>query len=225
MLEALGVEEVSIADRFKCSKQQYGVAKSFAKQKWRKPTEDLAQSMYVGVAIDESTDIGVNEQLSVVIKYVNTEYTPVTSYLSLVELEGSTAPDIAEATRKLLKSFGVFEKCVAVGADGASEMQGRHAGPIELLYAMPPKRLLLQTHCASHNSALCLPAAIHDNAFITGMEAVAAHVVAHSHRSAPACKKLKSFESGMGLSALKLKTTQEARWLSRFECLNALSKS
>ena len=145
--------------------------------------------------------------------------------MSLFELEGSTAPDIAEATRKLLKSFGVFEKCVVVGADGASVMQGRHAGAIGLLRAMLPKHFLLQTHCATHASALCVPVAVRDNEFTKGMEAVAAHVVANFRRSAPACKKLKSFQEEMGLSALNLKTIHEARWLSRFERLNALSKS
>ena len=194
---------MSIKDRFKCSKQQNEAAEIFAEEKWRMLTEDLAQSMYVGVAIDESTDIGVKKQLSVVIKYVNNENTPVASYLPLVELEGSTAPDTAGATRKHQKSSSVFEKCVAVGAGGASVMQGRHAGAIELLRAMLPKHFLPQTHCAAHKSALCLPAAIRGDEFIEGMEAVAAHVVGHIHRSVPAFRKLKSSQEEMGLSALK----------------------
>ena len=57
------------------------------------------------------------------------------------------------------------------------------------------------------------------------MGAFAVDVVAHCHIPVPACKKLKSFQGKMGLSALKLKTIHEVRWLSRFERLNALSKS
>ena len=95
----------------------------------------------------------------------------------------------------------------------------------ELLRAMLPKHFLRQTRRAARKSALCLPSAIRDNEFIKGMEAVEAHVVAHFHKSGPAAKKPKSFEGEIGLRALKLKTILEVRWLSRFERLNALSKS
>ena len=55
--------------------------------------------MYLSVAIDEPADIGAIKQLSAVIKYVNTEYTPVTSYLSLVGLPES--PKIVRRFREV----------------------------------------------------------------------------------------------------------------------------
>ena len=86
-------------------------------------------SQFEGILIDESSDITVQEHLSVCIRYV-CKGAPVTKFLSNESLDDGKAHTVAYVTVKCLEEFGLkLFNMVSLATDGASAMTGRKNWP------------------------------------------------------------------------------------------------
>lgn len=119
------------------------------------------------VLLDESTSLSKKSCLIVYIRSILCEGDePVTFFLSLVELEGSSACAIKEALLKCLHQAGFTEQyCqqywLAIATDGCSTMLGRKNGLIAQLQLQYSS--LIPWHCAAHRLELAVGDALKDN--------------------------------------------------------------
>lgn len=125
----------------------------------------IAASPFVGVMIDEATDITVTSQLVVYYKLcVNGE--PKVVFAGAEKLIAGDGYTVASALRHRLKKDAVpIHKLVAFGSDGAGVMLGHVTGVAGRLCSVNP--ILIAIHCASHRSALGIEGAVDECAYLT----------------------------------------------------------
>ena len=91
--------------------------------------KDIAQSEYFSVLADETTDIACKEQLSLCVRYVDTDNCLQEHFLQFVEVEGLSGKELSEAILTNLQKFGIdVSRMRGQGYDGAAAMSGRPKG-------------------------------------------------------------------------------------------------
>lgn len=80
--------------------------------------------------IDKSTDVSVNKQLGLVIKYFSpSKGLIVGTFLKLEHIESGDAETIVQGVKSVINEFDLdLQKCVGIGTDNASVMVGTHNG-------------------------------------------------------------------------------------------------
>ena len=90
--------------------------------------DDLKNSTYYSIMLDESTDRSTEKTLMVYVKYIKSNVS-VTRFLSVIELSNGTADCIFNAVKELFNMFRLdFSKCISISTDGASVMTGIRSG-------------------------------------------------------------------------------------------------
>lgn len=111
----------------------------------------IANSRYVGILIDETTNVSVEKMLTTYLT-LEDKGEPETVFIGNYEIPYDTAECIAAKIKKLLSGRGVsMAQVVGFGSDGANVMVGRKAGVAQLLRDCP---LLVNIHCGAHRMAL-----------------------------------------------------------------------
>ena len=105
---------------------------------------------------DESRDVANQEQLSLVVRYVNDSNEIEESFLTFVKCEdGVTGKQLAKMIEDTCMSLGLdLTLCRGQGYDGASNMSGKNQGVSAILLSKYPKAMYF--HCASHKLNLCI---------------------------------------------------------------------
>ena len=116
------------------------------------------------VLMDEASDFGHHEQVSVVLRYVDTEYV-IQERLVNIERTGSTdAESLVQILLISLSKVGLTtDKLIGQCYDGASNMRGAIAGVQAKIKAIQPKAIY--THCYAHCTNLVLVAATSTNQY------------------------------------------------------------
>ena len=112
--------------------------------------------------IDESTDLSVEQKMSLCVRYMyvlDAYGSPQTSFMRNIYLENGKAHTIVQALCEFLQRKGVdMNTLVGLGKDGAANMIGKHMGvgvQIETKYAP----FVIQTHCVANRLAVaCMDA-------------------------------------------------------------------
>ena len=83
---------------------------------------DLSRVKCCGLTVDETTDVGVENQL---IMYLKAASTKRQKFLGLVTMTRSTAGDIVQAIQGVLLDFGLdIQNMASFSSDGCSTMRG-----------------------------------------------------------------------------------------------------
>jgi hypothetical protein len=101
--------------------------------------------------IDESVDVCCQNQLSVYICYIDSNFVPTTSFMALLNigLEGGTAINLKNIIYNLLDKWELDKTyLVAISTDGAASMIGKYNGLIETLRKNLPS--LMGFYCYLH---------------------------------------------------------------------------
>ena len=124
--------------------------------------KEVLESQFYGILIDESTDITVQQHLSVCIRYFYKE-APITKFLTNASLDDGKAHTVANVTVKCLEEFGLkLSNMVSLATDGASVMTGRKTGVrVQLKSKYSP--FSTQTHCIAHRLNLAVSDSIKKN--------------------------------------------------------------
>ncbi|KAK1891644.1 Zinc finger protein 862, partial [Dissostichus eleginoides] len=113
--------------------------------------EKLKASEFIGIIIDETVSITVENKLIAYDKIENKG--KIDNFLGNYNLHSGTAQCIYEKVVEVLRGRGVeLSKVMGLGSDGASVMTGKRAGVGALLKRVNP--FLIQVHCVAHRAAL-----------------------------------------------------------------------
>ncbi|XP_031724785.1 zinc finger protein 862-like [Anarrhichthys ocellatus] len=143
--------------RTKCTEMIRGVLAPYF---LKRVTSDVGDEKF-SLLLDKSTDVSVSKYLGVVIRYFSAiKRTVVSTFLGLVELEGSDAKSIAKAVVELLKKCNLKkENLHGIGTDKASVMTGVHNGVHKILKEECALPNLVLIHCVCHSLQLAVSAA------------------------------------------------------------------
>lgn len=91
--------------------------------------DELKSSTYYSISIDSTPDISNIDQLSFVIRYVNSIGEPVERFLGFIENTGHKAEPIAEAIFSTLNKYDIDIKFLrGQSYDNAANMSGAYSG-------------------------------------------------------------------------------------------------
>ena len=150
---------------------------------------EINAASFVGVEVDETTDISNKAQISVILRYVaKTEASCEVkeAFLGFDDVSADRrAPAIAEYVMGVLEKYTCVEKFVAQTYDGASVMASDLNGVQAKIREKVPEGMF--THCYAHKLNL---------------------VLMHSAKSIPACRVF--FKTAEGLGAFFSKSTKRS---------------
>jgi hypothetical protein len=117
---------------------------------------EVKTAKHYAILADEVTDISNMEQISIVLRYVNTDtLEPTEAFVDFVSVERITGESIAKAILGKLQDWGLDLKHLrGQSYDGASNMSGAKNGCQALIMEKAP--LGFYVHCASHQLNLAL---------------------------------------------------------------------
>ena len=116
--------------------------------------QDIGQSSY-SLIIDESTDVGDDKQLCVMIRYFSTTLQEIVStFLGIMVLQSGNAEAIFTAILDFLADNHIdTDECVGLGTDGCNAMCGEHNSLISRMKEMNPN--IVHIKCICHSIQLC----------------------------------------------------------------------
>ena len=138
--------------RTKCTKLITEVLDTALKEDLK---EDL-QGKFFCLIVDETTDISVEKDLAIIIRYFSVKHGKVMdSLLDIVTLSSASGESIFNSIKEVLNSYNLqFTTCVGFGCDGASTMIGQHNSVWSRIRETNPNCILMK--CICHSLALCV---------------------------------------------------------------------
>lgn len=110
---------------------------------------------YVGLLLDETTDVSNKSQLSIIFRYVKKDGFVVERFFSFVDVSlGRSAQDLFEFIVPFLKEEKIVDKLVSQSYDGAAVMSGNCNGLQKKLREVIPSAHYI--HCFAHKLNLVL---------------------------------------------------------------------
>ena len=105
--------------------------------------------------MDESTDISVQQVLSVTVRYFSPRFNEIKeTFLDLVNCNSGSADSLFQLLKNVVESWGLDpEKFVGLGTDGAAAMVGRNHSLQSLARQEYPN--LTHMKCSPHTADLC----------------------------------------------------------------------
>mmetsp|Transcript_15960 Transcript_15960/g.31281 ORF Transcript_15960/g.31281 Transcript_15960/m.31281 type:complete len:821 (-) Transcript_15960:30-2492(-) len=192
----------------------------------------VSQSRYVGVLIDEGTDISVIKQLVVYYKII-VGGKPQVVFAGVEKLKHGDGDAVTKALLHRMKKDNVkVEQLVSFGSDGAPVMLGHVNGVAGQLLAMNP--ILIAFHCVNHRGALSVQGAAEDcpyikDKFIPTLEHIGRYFRFSSSRVQSFKDSQTKWAKFLGAEILKkfIKICESAftRWLTHDKTANAVRRS
>ena len=185
--------------------------------------QDLAQSEFYSLLIDESTDIAADHNLVMYMRYVRNGEVQ-SRFLSLIELPGGTAPEIVDVVLKVFTSRRIsLEKLCGIATDGASVMIGCRTGVTTQIKGRNP--FILSIHCIAHRLALASGQAADAVPYIKEYQLYVNNIYRYFHYSTKHAAKLKEIQSVLQSAERKFHQVFHTRWLSFEGAVDAIAVS
>ena len=172
---------------------------------------------------DEATDCGSIEQMSIVLRYVDSDKEINERFIKFVQCEGVTGEALAKNIEDTMDEVGLpLDNCRGQGYDGASAMSSKSKGVSGRILRENPKALYV--HCSSHRlnlvvaKACKLPSVIH-------MLGHAQKISSFFSPSPQRTQFLKKKIAEIGLKRQKLASPSTTRWVERISTLDGFAEA
>ena len=194
-------------------------------------SQEIEDSTFFTLQVDESKDITKREQISIVVRFEK-ESKPVEELIAITEAsEGINANEISVVVLKTLADNCIdVNNCVGQTYDGASVMSGVKNGVAKKIKERA--KYAFYTHCFSHGTNLALvDATKHIKAIGDVMETLNSLYnyfsgsVIHAEFDMQQAAERAAGATGGPRVSMTLKRHCDTRWVSRFECCDAVIKS
>ncbi|XP_009762722.2 uncharacterized protein [Nicotiana sylvestris] len=132
---------------------QKDIVDACAKETIKAIIEDLDGDFF-GILVDESKDISHEEQMTLVLRYVNKEGKFIERFVGIVHVSNKSAMSLKKAIYSFLSNHSLSPTQIrGQGYDGASNMQGELNGVKTLILNDCPSSYWI--HCFAHQLQLC----------------------------------------------------------------------
>ncbi|XP_060111233.1 uncharacterized protein LOC132583632 [Heteronotia binoei] len=186
---------------------------------------EIQESPFHTLIIDESTDITVSKILIMYIKFRRTgSDLPKTAFAGIVKLAACNSAAIVDSIRRFYNENNLdMNRMVMFTSDGASVLLGNGNGVAAILRESIPH--LLEQHCVVHQEDLGIDAGWEPIPFIKEVETLISTVYTLFIRSSTQTAKLEEIASAAERDVVSYRPLNEVRWLSRYFAVSALIKN
>lgn len=183
--------------------------------------EEVLQSDFYALMIDESTDIAVQKHLSVCIRYViNGE--PVTKFLANIAIDDGKAHTIVSELTKCISEVGLdLSKLVSLATDGASTMTGKKTG-VGVQMKSKHSPFVVQTHCIAHRLNLAVTDSIKKDSCLENFREKFASLFYFMSGSSNRTTTLSKIQILLNEPELTIKEPHSIRWLGLLKAVEAV---
>ena len=212
----------AIAKSFKCGrKKATAVVEVVVHEVKQGILSRLKESQFFSIQIDETTDIGINQQCGVMLRFFDTTEGKVRcTFYKLVTLESATADGIFQCLDNLFSDDGPlkYSNLVGLGSDGASVMLGSRNSVLTRLQTEQPR--IVSFHCNCHIAALI---ANHACKELPGyLDDLTVQIWYFFQKSPKRQRVFQEFQQFVDVKPHKLLKAGQTRWLSLEICVNRL---
>ena len=185
----------------------------------------LNNSPFIGLVVDESTDVAVYKKLAVYARVV-LDGKPSMHFLKDVDIIDGKALTIVTALQNYIEQKGLnFAKVSSLASDGAAVMVGRRNGVgARISSTLNPH--LVQVHCAAHRLALAAGNACKKVPYYEEFQRTLKQVYFFYANSAVRYESLRALQRVLNdspsLRTITLKEPASFRWLSLHQALKAV---
>ncbi|XP_046841016.1 uncharacterized protein LOC124435111 [Xenia sp. Carnegie-2017] len=183
--------------------------------------QELADIPY-SLIIDESTDIGNEKQLCIMVKYYSAAKQQIfTSFLGLLSIESGTAEAIFQAIIEFLRAKELdIKQCIGLATDGCNTMCGRNNSVITKFRELCPN--IIHIRCICHSIQLCSSHAL--KVMPRNVELMVSETYNWFSHSTSRQRKYRQIYSAINVeeAALKILKLSDTRWLSISACVDRI---
>ncbi|XP_024038328.1 zinc finger MYM-type protein 1 [Citrus clementina] len=188
---------------------------------------------FVSISVDKSRNVSIQEQMVVVLRYVNISGQVVEHFKGIEQVVSTTAQSLKESIDRLFSRHGLsMSRLRGQGYDGASNMQGEFNGLKTII--LRENECAYYIHCFAHQLQLALIVVSKNHIQIESFFAIIANVVNVVGASSKRCDALREkhveevvkalnlgdLSSGQGLNQeTTLKRCGDTRWGSHYNTL------
>ncbi|XP_076103623.1 zinc finger protein 862-like [Mytilus galloprovincialis] len=184
----------------------------------------IQQSTYYSLLVDETTDVSVLKQLTVMARYFNQDLELKTSFLTLIDVPDGKADTLVAALKQFMTENQLpAHSFIGLGSDGAAVMVGKKTGVATQLKADLNSELI-NIHCIAHRLALAAAQASNNIPYLQKFKSILKQLFYYYQNSAVRMSGLKQLEHILGDPAIKLKEVGDTRWLSHETAVRAVSQ-
>ena len=120
---------------------------------------EIREAKFYSIAADKVADQANNEQLSIVLRFVDAQNNIRTEFMGFLYCESTSGEYIADRIMNKLEQWGIpLENCRGQTYDGAGNMSGAQRGTAARILARNNKAVY--THCSSHKLNLAVVKAL-----------------------------------------------------------------
>ncbi|XP_006813061.1 zinc finger protein 862-like [Saccoglossus kowalevskii] len=188
-----------------------------------KTINELKQSEFYSIMLDETTDVSVGEQLTLNCWYLDSTRHLRVKFLKMVEPLKPDADDIhtvtlnaENITRHVTTYFREneldYEKLVGVGTDGAAVMTGKRSGVVKRLQEIATTAIGI--HCCAHRLQLASSQAANAVPYVKKFVSILRQLYDYFDNSAVRSAGLSAIQTTLREQELKLLQPSSTRWLS-----------
>lgn len=153
LLKSAGCPNLNSAHVYTHHKSVDEMEDAIAKTIYNSANDRISDSRFVGIILDETTNITV-EKMLIIYLTVQQKGKPETNFIGNYSMSSGTAESIKAKIKEVLSARGVsLDRVVGLGSDGANVMVGRKAGVAQQL-RQSDCPYLLNIHCGAHRTAL-----------------------------------------------------------------------
>jgi hypothetical protein len=154
LLNRFSISDSSVVSRYTSKDIQNEIFATLADMVREQIVEEVKQSEFFSVLVDETKDISKKEQVSFVLRFFANKQVHE-CFMDFKPAQGLDAQSLSSLILSTLQTYGLDVKSCLVGQgyDGASVMSGSHKGVQQIVRQCAP---LAYTHCYAHRLNLVL---------------------------------------------------------------------
>lgn len=178
----------------------------------RQVIQNIKRSQYYSLIVDETTDCSTHEQVSICIRYLEGDITPVEKCLGMFEVSSTTGQQLASVILDVLCRCDLqLSSLRAQCYDGAANMSGKFSGVQSYIKQHQP--LAMYVHCYAHNLNLVLQETCRE-------VPVMRDCLEYLHRAAILMGRSAKRKAILDSLSISIKTLCPTRWTVRAEAVN-----
>ena len=183
----------------------------------------MHNSPFLGIMIDESTDLSVRKNLVVYVNILNSDGDVGSYFAHIAEMKQCDATALTEAIIQYLEGKQIdVSKVAGLGSDGASVMVGRHNGVGAMLKKLNP--FMLSMHCVAHKLALASASAASSVPYCSKHNSTLRGLYNYFHTSPNNYSVLKEMMEIFNEPEVHIQQVHTIRWLSMHRAVESVRK-